>query len=118
MTSLVYSAIRKTFGPTVALESFDLSVAEGELVSLLGPSGCGKTTALRIAAGFEVPDQGTVSVGGEDITTTPAHRRNPCPSRRDTRSAGPASRPRNHNAKKPAPRSRRGRPSAQMLAAL
>jgi putative spermidine/putrescine transport system ATP-binding protein len=68
--------IRKTFGPTVALEHFDLELHEGELVSLLGPSGCGKTTALRIAAGFEFADSGAVTVAGRDITRTPAHRRN------------------------------------------
>ena len=52
------TAIRKTFGGTAALESFDLAMEPGELVSLLGPSGCGKTTALRIAAGFECADSG------------------------------------------------------------
>jgi len=76
MTSLSFTDIRKTFGTTVALESLDLALQPGELVSLLGPSGCGKTTALRIAAGFEIPDNGIVSLGDNDITRTPAHRRN------------------------------------------
>lgn len=76
MTTLGFQAVRKTFGPTVALERFDLDVKEGELISLLGPSGCGKTTALRIAAGFEFADSGQVVVGGTDITRTPAHKRN------------------------------------------
>ncbi len=76
MTALVYQSVRKTFGQTVALESFDLTLKPGELVSLLGPSGCGKTTALRIAAGFEKADLGSVSVNGSDITHLPAHRRN------------------------------------------
>jgi putative spermidine/putrescine transport system ATP-binding protein len=76
VTDLVFSGIRKTFGPTVALQGLDLAVKPGELISLLGPSGCGKTTALRIAAGFEKADIGTVSVGGADISTTPAHKRN------------------------------------------
>ena len=76
MTTLDYISIRKTFGPTVALESFDLDVKEGELITLLGPSGCGKTTALRITAGFEFADSGALLVGGADITRTPAHRRN------------------------------------------
>ncbi len=76
MTTLDYAAVRKTFGATVALESLDLDVRNGELITLLGPSGCGKTTALRITAGFEFADSGSVLVGGEDITHTPAHHRN------------------------------------------
>jgi putative spermidine/putrescine transport system ATP-binding protein len=76
MTSLSFTGIRKTFGTTVALESLDLALQPGELISLLGPSGCGKTTALRIAAGFEIPDTGVVSLGESVITDTPAHRRN------------------------------------------
>ena len=76
MTTLTFHGIRKTFGPTVALENLDLEVHDGELISLLGPSGCGKTTALRIAAGFEIADSGAVQVGGTDITRSPAHRRN------------------------------------------
>lgn len=76
MTSLSFTGIRKTFAATVALKSFDLDLQPGELVSLLGPSGCGKTTALRIAAGFEVPDAGIVSLTHRDITRTPAHQRN------------------------------------------
>ena len=76
MTSISFRGIRKTFGSTVALEALDLELQPGELVSLLGPSGCGKTTALRIAAGFEIPDNGIVSLGDNDITRTSAHRRN------------------------------------------
>ncbi|MEI8391152.1 MAG: ABC transporter ATP-binding protein [Actinomycetes bacterium] len=76
MTSITFNGIRKTFGTTVALESLDLELQPGELVTLLGPSGCGKTTALRIAAGFEVADAGVVSLSHRDITRTPAHQRN------------------------------------------
>ncbi len=75
-SSLTYQTIRKTFGGAVALESFDLAMEPGELVSLLGPSGCGKTTALRIAAGFERPDSGTVLVDDRNVLGTPAHKRN------------------------------------------
>jgi putative spermidine/putrescine transport system ATP-binding protein len=75
-SDLTYRGVRKTFGATVALESLDLVLRPGELVSLLGPSGCGKTTALRVAAGFEKADAGTVSVGGVDLTGRPAHQRN------------------------------------------
>ena len=76
MTTLEYRTVRKTFGTTVALAGLDLDVREGELITLLGPSGCGKTTALRIAAGFEVADSGSVVVSGADVTRVPAHRRN------------------------------------------
>jgi putative spermidine/putrescine transport system ATP-binding protein len=67
--------VRKTFGTTVALEHLDLTVQPGELVCLLGPSGCGKTTALRLLAGFERADAGSIRVGGTDITTVPPRRR-------------------------------------------
>ena len=76
MSALDYISVRKAFPNTVALESFDLEVRDGELISLLGPSGCGKTTALRIGARFEFPDSGAVTVDGQDITRTPAHKRN------------------------------------------
>jgi putative spermidine/putrescine transport system ATP-binding protein len=75
-STLSYQAIRKTFAGAVAIESFDLAMEPGELVSLLGPSGCGKTTALRIAAGFEHPDSGAVLVDERNVLGTPPHRRN------------------------------------------
>ncbi|HUQ57246.1 ABC transporter ATP-binding protein [Lentzea sp.] len=75
MSHLQLSGLRKSFGGNVALDGLDLELAEGELVSLLGPSGCGKTTALRIVAGFETADSGTVTVGGKDITKVPANKR-------------------------------------------
>ncbi len=76
MTSLEFSDIGKSFGATVALTNFDLTIEPGEFISLLGPSGCGKTTALRIAAGFERADIGTVRLGGRDLSPVPAHKRN------------------------------------------
>jgi NitT/TauT family transport system ATP-binding protein len=58
--------VGKTFERgTVALKSFDLTVRDGEFVSLLGPSGCGKTTALRIIAGLSEPSEGVVEWPGE-----------------------------------------------------
>ena len=75
-TPLRFSEVRKTFGQVIALDSFDLERKQGELVTLLGPSGCGKTTALRIAAGFEQPNSGSVFVKDKDVTALPAHTRN------------------------------------------
>jgi putative spermidine/putrescine transport system ATP-binding protein len=67
--------LEKSFGGVLALDRLSLDLAAGELVSLLGPSGCGKTTALRIVAGFETPDRGSVVVDGRDMTRVPANRR-------------------------------------------
>jgi len=57
-----------SYGATRVLDRVSLDVARGEMVALLGSSGCGKTTLLRAIAGFVTPDEGTISVGGEDIT--------------------------------------------------
>src|SRR5687767_4295042 len=61
------TGVRKTFGPVVALDRFELEVKRGRTLCLLGPSGCGKTTALRLIAGFEQPDQGTVEINGRRV---------------------------------------------------
>ena len=53
----------KTFGETRAVEGVSLDIADGEFFALLGPSGCGKTTLLRLVAGFEMPDEGSVKLG-------------------------------------------------------
>lgn len=58
-----------------ALDQLNLDVNPGHFVALLGPSGCGKTTTLRIVAGLLDPSAGTVTVDGNDITTTPVHKR-------------------------------------------
>ncbi len=75
MATVDMVGIKKAFGPSVALEDFSLSIASGELVCLLGPSGCGKTTALRILAGFERPDAGSVVVEGRDLSNDPPEKR-------------------------------------------
>ena len=59
----------------IALDDVDLDIHAGEFFTLLGPSGCGKTTLLRILAGLEQADQGTVVIGGQDVTETPPHKR-------------------------------------------
>ena len=76
MSALTFSSVRKTFGTNVALHGFDLDLQPGELVTLLGPSGCGKTTGLRIAAGFERADSGSILVKGNDISKVAPHQRN------------------------------------------
>ena len=76
MAYLELNRLRKTWGAHVAVEGFDLAIEEGEFVSFLGGSGCGKTTTLRMVAGFETPDAGTISVAGEDLTHRPANGRN------------------------------------------
>jgi len=67
--------VTKRFGAVVAVDSVDLDVPPGRLVTLLGPSGCGKTTTLRIVAGLERPTAGRVWIGDEDVTDLPAARR-------------------------------------------
>lgn len=65
----------RRFAEHAALDRVSLTVREGEFFSLLGPSGCGKTTLLRILAGLDLPDEGTVRIGGVDAREIPAHRR-------------------------------------------
>jgi iron(III) transport system ATP-binding protein len=71
--------LAKRFGNVVAVDGFELEVREGELLCLLGPSACGKTTALRLIAGLERPDAGTVEVAGRTVaglrTWVPPERR-------------------------------------------
>jgi multiple sugar transport system ATP-binding protein len=77
MTNLTLTGLRKEFdsGQIVAVDDFDLDVADGEFVTVVGPSGCGKTTFLRIIAGLEMPTSGTIMLGDEDITTQNARHR-------------------------------------------
>jgi putative spermidine/putrescine transport system ATP-binding protein len=69
------TGLRKTYGDVVAVDSIDLEVGEGEFFTLLGPSGSGKTTTLRMIAGFEEPDAGTVELAGNDVTGAPPYDR-------------------------------------------
>ncbi len=79
MNLLEISAVRKSYGSVAVLGGIDLGVAAGSRTAIVGPSGSGKTTLLRIIAGFEVPDSGTVTLGGERLAdgpeAVPAHKR-------------------------------------------
>jgi ABC-type sugar transport system ATPase subunit len=69
------TGLAKAYGPVRAVDGVDLDVPAGELVTVVGPSGSGKSTVLRLIAGLERPDAGTVAVGGQDLGDVPPHRR-------------------------------------------
>ena len=75
MSYLSVENVSKDYGASTALSPLNLSLEQGELVTLLGPSGCGKTTLLRIVAGFAAPTTGRVLLDGRDLTPLPAARR-------------------------------------------
>jgi len=68
-------SVGKRFGTFTALDDVNIRVGDGALTALLGPSGSGKSTLLRIIAGLEEPDEGTVTIGGADVTSVPARDR-------------------------------------------
>ncbi|MDR3210038.1 MAG: ATP-binding cassette domain-containing protein, partial [Oscillospiraceae bacterium] len=72
---LQLKGVTKSFGETAVLRGIDLEVGEGEFLTLLGSSGCGKTTTIRIIAGLEQADAGSVLLAGEDVTDLPPNRR-------------------------------------------
>ncbi len=72
---LAIHGISKSFDGHVVLRDFDLDIAHGEFVTLLGPSGCGKTTLLRLIAGFETPDRGSIFLDNTNILPLPPEKR-------------------------------------------
>ena len=76
MSSVQFHNVSRTFPEGGGIREFTCDIAQGEFFALLGPSGCGKTTTLRIAAGLETPDSGTVSFDGRDVTHLAPERRN------------------------------------------
>ncbi|HUF97634.1 MAG TPA: ABC transporter ATP-binding protein [Ilumatobacter sp.] len=72
---LQIAGVSRSFGDVTALDGVSIDVVENEFFALLGPSGCGKTTLLRILAGLEDPDAGTVTLAGDDLIAMPVHRR-------------------------------------------
>jgi iron(III) transport system ATP-binding protein len=76
MISIRIQQLTKRFGSVTALQGLDLAIAPGELFFLLGPSGCGKTTLLRSLAGFNIPDEGAIFFGEDDVTRLAPHKRN------------------------------------------
>jgi spermidine/putrescine ABC transporter ATP-binding subunit len=75
MSFLSLSHITKSFGGAPVVNDVDLTIEQSEFFALLGPSGCGKTTLLRIIAGFETPDSGSISIDGTVMNTVPPHQR-------------------------------------------
>ncbi len=75
MAYLQLTDISKSFSDVEVVHDINLDIEKGTLVSLLGPSGCGKTTTLRMIAGFEQPDRGSIRLDGTDITDVPPNRR-------------------------------------------
>src|SRR3954462_4675152 len=65
------AGVRKLYGDVVAVDGVDIDIRRGEFFTLLGPSGSGKTTCLRMIAGFERPDAGSIELAGEDVSRLP-----------------------------------------------
>ncbi len=74
-TAIRLAGLTKVFGSTTVVDHLDLDIGKGEFFSLLGPSGCGKTTTLRMIAGFSDATEGSILIGGTDVTSVPPHKR-------------------------------------------
>ena len=76
MAGVVLEHVWKLYGYLAAVKDATLTIGEGEFVVLLGPSGCGKTTTLRMIAGLTEATRGTILIGGTNVTSLPARKRN------------------------------------------
>jgi len=68
VASIRFEHVTKTFGDVIAVNDSNFEISEGEFFTLLGPSGCGKSTTLRLIAGLEIPDEGHIFIGKNDVT--------------------------------------------------
>ena len=75
MGQITLQGVQKSFGPVHIIKGADLDIADGSFVVFVGPSGCGKTTLLRLIAGLENIDGGTLMLDGRDITDQPSSKR-------------------------------------------
>lgn len=75
MPEIVLSGLKKKFGDIAAADGIDLTVKDGEYLCVLGPTGSGKTTCLRMICGLTLPDSGTISFDGKDVTFDPVNTR-------------------------------------------
>ena len=75
MAAVELRSIAKSFGSVPVLRNVDLTIADGEFLTLVGPSGCGKSTLLRVIAGLELQDAGTVIIGGAPVDHLRPHER-------------------------------------------
>ncbi len=75
MVDVELRGVKKNYGNVEAIKNLDLSVERGQFCALLGPSGCGKSTLLRMIAGLEAVTEGTIYIGGVDVTHVPPAKR-------------------------------------------
>ena len=74
--SVEFRSVSKRYGTVTAVDGVSFTIRQGQLMTFLGPSGCGKTTTLRMIAGLEIPSEGQILIGGEDVTLRSAADRN------------------------------------------